>query len=270
MKIITFIGGLGNQIFEYAYLQWLKNKFPGERFYGFFPKAGLTGHNGFELDKRFDVKLPPTSFFSNAIAYILFCAIKIFKQLNYPCPFTSTIQYRNDKAIFHCDYWQDRQFILEDFCLKFKSFKINRKNASLIERINNWNSVSVHIRRGDYLKHKELYGGICTDYYYDEAIKKIQNNVRSPYYIFFSDDPMWVKQHFNLPNMEIVDWNTGENSFIDMYLMSQCDYMILANSTFSYWAARFNKKAKKVFCPIKWQNGNPVDITLSEWIEVGS
>ncbi len=166
-----FIGGLGNQIFEYAYLQWLKNKFPDERFYSFFPKGGLTGHNGFELDKRFNVKLPPTSFFSKAIVYTLFCAIKIFKRLNYPCPFTSTIQYRNDKTIFHCDYWQDRQFILEDFCLKFKSFKINRKNASLIERINNWNSVSVHIRRGDYLKHKELYGGICTDCYYDVSVQ---------------------------------------------------------------------------------------------------
>ena len=56
MKIVTFWGGLGNTIIEYAYLDWLRKKKPNEKFYAFYPKSALSGHNGFELDKRFFVK----------------------------------------------------------------------------------------------------------------------------------------------------------------------------------------------------------------------
>lgn len=271
MKIITFWGGFGNTIIEYAYCQWLKNKFPKEKFYSFFPKTGLNAHNGFELNKRFEVKLPPASFLSNAIAYTLFYTMKIFKRLNLPCPFISTMQYRNDKAVFHCDWWQDRRFIPEDFNLTFRPFYINEANSALIKKIKRMNSVSIHIRRGDYLKYHELYGGICTEHYYAKAIEKIQSSVNFPFYVFFSDDPLWVKQNYRLQNMEIVNWNTGENSFIDMYLMSRCKYMILANSTFSYCAARLNKGAQLVICPTRWNNENPkMNFSLDNWIKVES
>ena len=271
MKIITLWGGLGNTIIEYAYYQWLRNKFPNEKFYSFFPKAGLKAHNGFELDKRFNVELPPTSFLSNGIAYWLFYAMKVFKRLNLPCPFTSTVKYRNDKAIFHCDWWHDKQFIPENFKLTFRAFDVNEANSTLIEKIKSTSSVSIHIRRGDYLKYNKLYGGICTEHYYEKAIEKIRNTVNSPFYVFFSDDPLWVKQNYHLQNMEIVDWNTGENSFIDMYLMSQCEYMILANSTFSYCAARLNHVAKLVICPTKWSNANQYqNLSLDSWMQIKS
>jgi hypothetical protein len=271
MKIITFFGGLGNTIIEYAYFEWLESKFPNESFFGFYPKVGFTRHNGFELDKHFDVNLPSTNLLSNVIAYTLFYVNKIFKRLNLFCPFISTMLHRNDNAVFHCDYWQDKQFMPDTFHLSFKHFNVNNKNASLIERTNSENSVSVHIRRGDYLRAEELYGGICTEHYYEKAIEKIQNTVNSPFYVFFSDDPLWVKQHYHLQNMEIVDWNTGENSFIDMYLMSQCKYMILANSTFSYCAARLNQVAKLVICPSKWNNANQVqNLSLDSWMKIKS
>lgn len=62
MKIIVFQGGLGNQIFEYAYYSYLKNKYKNERFFAYYPKAALKRHNGFELSRRFEVEMPPTSF----------------------------------------------------------------------------------------------------------------------------------------------------------------------------------------------------------------
>lgn len=269
MKIVTFWGGLGNTIIDYAYLQHLKMKYPREKFYSFFPKAGLTAHNGFELDKRFIVNLPPTRWYTNLIGYTLFYAMKVFIRLNLHCPLTSTMKYQHDDALFHCDWWQDKKFIPKDFQLEFRPFKLNEANSNILKIIKERNSISVHIRRGDYMQLGWLYSGICTEHYYETAINMMKKKVDNPFFIFFSDDPEWVKSQYHLSNMEVVDWNKGEDSFIDMFLMSNCKHMILANSTFSYWAARFNKGVKSVICPVRWNNSKPgPNLSLDNWIKV--
>ncbi|EIY18538.1 alpha-1,2-fucosyltransferase, partial [Phocaeicola dorei] len=115
----------------------------------------------------------------------------------------------------------------------------------------------------------DIYGGICTEKYYDRALSIVDKSISdNKQYIFFSDDPDYVREHYSIPNIIIVDWNNGEDSFMDMYLMSKCKYMILANSTFSYWSAMFNKTKRMVICPSKWNNLNFPDITQSEWIQI--
>lgn len=121
---------------------------------------------------------------------------------------------------------------------------MSEKNQSLLKDIQNSNSVGVHIRRGDYMTKQNLviFGNICTQKYYHDAIRIITEKVNDAVFYVFSDDISWVQTHLDIPNAVYVNWNTGESSIYDMYLMSSCKYNIIANSTFSYWAARLNKK----------------------------
>ena len=98
-----------------------------------------------------------------------------------------------------------------------------------------------------------------------KALQTVCQTTENPLFVFFSNDPDYVKEHYKLKNMLVVDWNTGDESFIDMYLMSNCKFMILANSTFSYWAARLNKKTNMVIYPSKWYNTFTPDIFPESW-----
>ena len=271
MKIITFMGGLGNTICEYAYYLFMKNKYPKEKFYAFYPKAGLALHNGFELDRHFDVDLPPRSAVTDIVAYTLFYTNKIWSKLHLPLPFTSTLRQRNDDALFHSDYFQNIDVMVNPFPFDFKDVSLNEKNREVVEVLQKPNSVAVHIRRGDYLSpvNARLFGGICTDDYYDAAIRKGHDMVDSPRFVFFSNDADYVMEKYKFPDMLIVDWNKGEESWLDMYLMSKARYMILANSTFSYCAARLNKNVEDVICPIRWNNGPcPPKLIMPHWIVI--
>ena len=270
MKIVTFWGGLGNQIFIYAYYKWLQVKFPNENIYGYYPSIGLSAHNGLEIDKHFEVDLPPSSKFTNLIGTILFNTARICRRMHLPFLMTCTQQNESYESLFHLDYWQDKKYENSLFKLRYKLKEVEMKNLSILARMESENTVAVHIRRGDYLKPgvASIYGGICTEEYYKKAIDKVCKLVNNPKFIFFSDDSRYVRDTFHLDNMIIVDWNKGEKSIFDMYLMSQCKYMILANSTFSYWAARLNEKAEKIFCPTRWTNNNPPDIILNNWIMI--
>lgn len=270
MKVITFWGGLGNQIFEYAYYSWLKEKYPDEKFYAYFPSVGLAAHNGLEIDKWFDVTLPKTSILVNAIGKALFFTNRILRRLQLPLLFTCTQANGKRSAIFHCDYWQDKKYISDNFILNFKIESLGSNNEEILRKIEKEDSVAVHIRRGDYITadNAATYGGICTEEYYSKALDKVIKEVKKPCFIFFSDEPEYVRNKYNFSNMIVVGWNTGEKSILDMYLMSRCKYMVLANSTFSYWAARLNKNAISVWCPAKWTNINEPDIIIDTWRKI--
>lgn len=270
MKIINFWGGLGNQIFEYAYYKWLQNRYTNEKIYGYYPSKGLKDHNGLEIHKRFNVSLPPTSFFTNIIGSLLFNAGRVSRRLHLPFIMTCNQSNERYEALFHCDYWQDKKYEVQYLDMRFNLHNIGCQNLSLLSKMENANTVAIHVRRGDYLNSEvaSIYGGICTEEYYSKALDIIRSKVKNPMYIFFSDDTQYVKDTFHLDNMTIVDWNKGENSIFDMYLMSRCKYMILANSSFSYWAARLNEKVEDVICPGRWFNKNSPDIILDNWIKI--
>ena len=270
MKIITFWGGLGNQIFVYAYYKWLQEKFPNEKIYGYYPSIGLSAHNGLEIDKHFEVELPPSCILSNIIGGFLFNMSRICRRLHLPFLMTCTQKNESYDSIFHLDYWQDKKYEISRFKLRFKLKEVETKNLSILSKMESENTIAIHIRRGDFLTptNQVIFGGICTEDYYKLAISKICELVESPHFIFFSNDSQYVRDTFNLNNMTIVDWNKGEKSIFDMYLMSKSKYMILANSTFSYWAARLNNDAKMIICPNRWTNINPPNIILDRWLKI--
>lgn len=124
----------------------------------------------------------------------------------------------------------------------------NERNSKTVQEMEHTQSVSVHIRRGDYLDtaNVEMFGNICTEAYYDSAIAYIKDKIPQAVFYIFSDDSAYVREHYQGEEYHIVDWNRGDDSFYDMMLMSHCRHNICANSTFSFWGARLNKHPDKV------------------------
>ncbi len=138
----------------------------------------------------------------------------------------------------------------------------NPKNADALRAMAGENAVSVHIRRKDYLTVADgkRYMGICTDAYYKGALRYITEHVERPVFYIFSDDPAFAKAQFCEENMHVVDWNTGRESLQDMALMSRCRHNICANSTFSIWGARLNRQPDKIMIrPLHHDNYEALD-----------
>jgi hypothetical protein len=124
----------------------------------------------------------------------------------------------------------------------------DERNLKLMQEMEKCESVSMHIRRGDYLDaaNVALFGNICTEKYYDTAVTFIKERFPGAVFYLFSDDVAYVREHYQGDEYRIVDWNRGEDSFYDMMLMSHCRHNICANSTFSFWGARLNRHPDKV------------------------
>ncbi len=150
----------------------------------------------------------------------------------------------------------------------------DKKNLKIEEEINKSNSVSIHIRRWDYITNKNAnsFHWTCNLEYYNNAIKIIKEKIKNPVFFFLSDDINWVKENFNIKNAYFIDWNTWDNSWKDMKLMSSCKHNIIANSSFSWWGAWLNNnKWKIVITPKKWFNNKKVntnDIIPNNWIKI--
>lgn len=125
---------------------------------------------------------------------------------------------------------------------------MNPLNDQLALEMKQCQSVSLHVRRGDYLnpKNAAMFGNICTMDYYKGAVEKIKTMVPDPQFYLFSDDVFYVKNNFTGKEYRIVDINHGKDSFYDMWLMSNCSHNICANSTFSFWGARLNSNPDKI------------------------
>ena len=148
------------------------------------------------------------------------------------------------------------------------------QNINLYKLIKERNSVSVHIRRGDYLKDKK-YTGICEEIYYKKAVEYAIANINKPYFIIFSDDILWCKQNlsfFNNTEHKYIDWNKGTNNYRDMQIMTICKHNIIANSTFSWWGAWLNNNANKIIIsPSKWfavDKLNNISLIQRSWIKI--
>lgn len=141
-----------------------------------------------------------------------------------------------------------------------------------MRRIIETNSVSIHIRRGDYLSeiNQGLYGGICTEMYYAKAITYICNKIDQPSFFVFSNEIDWVKNNVDIPNPTYIDFNNGADSWQDMFLMSQCKHNIIANSSFSWWGAWLNRNTNKiVITPSRFINlEEDSDIIPDAWIRI--
>lgn len=124
----------------------------------------------------------------------------------------------------------------------------NDRNRETMEEMAAQPSVSIHVRRGDYLDaaNAAMFGGICTEEYYDTCVNYIKENCPGAVFYVFSDDAAYVRERFRGAEFHIVDWNRGADSFYDMQLMSCCRHQICANSTFSFWGARLSGNPDKI------------------------
>ena len=171
-------------------------------------------------------------------------------------------------------YWQTEKYFSDIREELLKDFQFEVADSSLkkyADKIRD-NSVSVHVRRGDYLNFPDIYGGICGMDYYKKAMDFFcEKNPETVFYVF-SDDKEWVQKAFREYNAVVVekDFFSDYEDWYDMYLMSQCNHNIIANSSFSWWGAWLNQnKNKKVISPGKWFNGEKtLDIWCPEWIRM--
>lgn len=291
MKIINILGGLGNQMFQYALALALKEHCNPEIVVRIDPRAfnGYPIHNGYELKRIFDVKIPEATIREVIKIAYPFLNYRIW-QLCRLLPKRRTMKYEGksmayDERVFTetrdeylIGYWQTeryfrpfRQDIIKAF--SFPSFEIGSPNEMLSEELRQMCSVAVHIRRGDYLKISNT-SGICTIEYYQKAITQMKKYITPNVFVIFSDDIDWCMEHLGTiignTDIKFVNWNKGKESYRDMQLMSLCKHNIIANSSFSWWGAWLNQNPDKiVIAPSRWMNSEGwSEIIPEDWITI--
>lgn len=174
------------------------------------------------------------------------------------CPEFDNI--KNKKAILF-GYFQNPQYFkdVEHEIRKTFTFKreLKGQNLTLSEKIKNSNSVSIHIRRGDYISNKGAASNFvtCNAEYYHRAIGHIVNVCPDAVFFVFSEEFEWIRENIDFRGypVHLIDWNKGQASYFDLQLMSLCKHNIIANSSFSWWGAWLNSNdAKIVIAPDKW------------------
>lgn len=284
--IVSFCGGLGNQMFQYAFLKFLEYK--GKEVFADLSAYEKEVTNEFLLEKVFcDVKVKKCvkKQKDNYIKKILDMQSRYQNIILYNEPNIYETKIKQTDIEFEkytggiisglhqtAKYGEHiRDMIIELFRFKHEDDKgLNELSNKFIHS----NMVSVHIRRGDYLQgnNKWTYGDICTDRYYEKAIKLISEQVENVQYCFFSNDIGWVKEHYKIDDAIYIERNMFDDYYdwYDMYLMSICKHNIIANSTFSWWGAWLNQNPNKiVIAPSKWVNGcEYIDIYPAQWIKL--
>jgi hypothetical protein len=189
----------------------------------------------------------------------------ILKKINRQVTFTDTdsleklIKSNASKIILN-GYFQKETYFNNYAHEIHKAFVFKKEltgvNVSIKNDILNSNSVSLHVRRGDYVTSEKtgIYHGVCSLEYYTSAIQTLTKLYNDLHFFVFSDDIEWCKTHLNIPGeVFFVSNNNGPNSYLDMELMSLCNHNIIANSSFSWWGAWLNNsKNKVVIAPKKW------------------
>lgn len=136
-------------------------------------------------------------------------------------------------------------------------------NAEMITCVSDGNSVSVHVRRGDYVSnpHANRYHGTCKPDYYARAFQYVAGRIETPQFFAFSDDPDWVRANIAFPGpVTFLTHNIGESSWEDMRLMSHCRHHVIANSSFSWWGAWLDPRPDKiVVAPAQWMRDPTIE-----------
>lgn len=276
--IVKFYGGLGNQMFSYAFYLALKNKF---KFSIFFiePVDCFNSSNGYELPYVFNkVKHKRAYKYYRRIQkiYSIYFTKSYFKSIKEDqlCNFLPEYSENHYPFLVYDGFWQTELYFLSIANKVRKLFQFNENQLNIItkqikESITNEQSVSIHIRRGDYLE-TDLFAGTCPIEYYKKAVEYMNHKFKNCRYYLFSNDPQWVKENISFFDYTLVDCNNGLESWQDMFLMTLCKHNIIANSTFSWWGAWLNKNLKKiVIAPSIWFNGiNAKDIIPIEWVRI--
>lgn len=243
MNVVKIMGGLGNQLFQYALSRHLAQY--DSIAYDTTYYQSKENVEGLVFLHR-DFLLPCFDIGDLEITYADMDGRPRINQW----------EYNPDKRYTNCWFWGDWQrasyFKDVDIDIRLKDEYITDKMKKIAKEMDQCDSVAVHVRRTDYA----VYDWILDPTYYDQAFQKIKQRVSEPKYYIFSDDPEWCKE--NLPEGKIIHMEELE----DFWLMSKCKNQIIANSTYSFWAAYLNDNPEKVVIyPQDWNIdiNHPVD-----------
>jgi len=284
MIAINLRGGLGNQMFQYAAglslakknncellmdTSWFENIDPKDTMRKYELDCFLLDQN--IVDKA-DIELAGEM---NRLGLVL----NRIKKSNYFTEYVET-STRFDKKfyslkgnVYLVGYFQSEKYfkeirpeLLHTFSFKDKP---NLKNKQIIENANSQNSISIHVRRGDYVSNKNSnkFHGVQGLDYYKKAIKLIESKIKEPHYFVFSDDIEWCKKNLLLvKNATFVSNSRGSD---DLRIMIECKHNIIANSSFSWWGAWLGSNGDKmVVAPMNWfksKEADSSDIIPSRW-----
>ena len=268
MNIIRFDGGLGNQMFQYAFgLSLAKlNNFEMSLYID-----DVKIHNGFELSSVFNIndKYLSKNDLKDFLGLDFFFYDKGFRRRAKIFFLLSKIQYEDNKSTIdfvnlvksylYFGNWQNLSYFSnnDDLIKKIFKFKnITPKNEQLADEISSRNSVAIHVRRGDFTsKGVRRVINLMDESYYNKAINLICAKDNNLHFYVFSDDINWTKNNLNFNNnpTTFISHNRNRFSYQDMYLMTFAKHNIIPNSTFSWWGSWLkNRNSGAVICPINW------------------
>lgn len=252
IAIVQLSGGLGNQLFQYTFGQYLfKNGFKVyyDKYSGF---RGTKNKN--QLVKfNFDIQ------YSNSLISMIF--FFLYKLSIKPFYFKEKESFYFDKSIkdykrmitFFIGCWQNLKYV-EYFKndLKNKIFTNNNFLRDLSRKfVLNSNSIGIHVRRGDYVNNL-IHETIGVKYFLD-TIEYLNNEVNFPCFFIISDDINWCKENLIFENCTYIDFT--KNEFEDFEILKNCHHKIISNSSFSWWAAFLGEENSSItICPKKWTN----------------
>lgn len=296
MNIIRMTGGLGNQMFQYAL--YLKLKTLGRQVkmddvteyenrdarpimlwcFGLsYPKASRE-----EINRLTDgfVKL------SHRIRRKLF-GRKSLEYQEQSCNFDEQVLMR--EPAYLTGYFQSDRYFKDIEKQVREAFRFSDKiwqgiDAGTAEKIRNFQeqidkalSVSIHIRRGDYMENEAVYGHICTEAYYKRAVELMKEKYPGARFFVFSNEPEWAEkwiedQYGSGNGFTVIEGTDEMTGYLDLFLMSRCKHHILANSSFSWWGAWLNpREDKTVIAPSKWFNNQDCrDIYTEGMLKISS
>lgn len=299
MIIIKIASGLGNQLFQYAFAKSLTQKTDIEIKIDTscfdLPKNTITPRP-FLLDKfkislqiadrndfkKIGVPYPADRTFKENIRRVVFKLKEFFRTkrnrkiiINHNLNFNESMFNIPDNSYVSGAWTNENYFnnirtiIGEEFSPKFD---LGSKSKELMSEIQNSNSISVHIRRGDYLRYTHKFKILSEDYY-NGAVKLIKEKVKNPMFFIFSDDINYVKENYSKIFGSNSVYVSGQNipDYEELYLMNNCKHNIIANSTFSWWGAWLNHNNNKiVIAPKQYRQDDKEmsDFIPKSWISI--
>lgn len=292
MIVVSLMGGLGNQMFQYAMGRSLAYRVGTELkldLAWFAERPTSATSRSFELN-AFRIHASPAT--RNEVEQLRRSRGGKFSSLARQLNPYRTKTFIEEKGfafdpsvmglpdnVFLKGYWQSEKYFQDIVNLLLTEFypinDLNQEARVFEEAINASNSVSLHVRRGDYVTSTSarVFHGTCPISYYLEAATFVIKKATDAQFFLFSDDPKWVKDNFDLPfQVTVIEVRNPRSAWEDMYLMSRCRHHIIANSTFSWWGAWLNRNPDKmVIAPRHWFADTSIDtsdLIPSSWIRL--
>lgn len=267
MIIVRIVGGLGNQMFQYAYAKALQQK-------GFDVAIDISKfktyklHGGYHLDK-YHIDLKTAGFIPTFLSLV-----KIKKNVKEKSLLFDENLFNLKGSEFVKGYFQTEKYFSEIRTILIDQFTIKQQKSDAAlayskEIKTHLNSCSLHIRRGDFISDNKANSvhGTCDLSYYTNAIKMMTEKFKDIHFFVFSDDISWSETNLKIANVTYIDYKSIPHE--DIFLMSLCKHNITANSSFSWWGAWLNPYEEKVvISPKKWFIEKKNEVACKNWIQL--